>query len=130
MKYYLDSCIVIYMIEKVADYRDLLTKLMPEDAELIVSDLTRLECRVKPLQNKNMQLLEEYDLFFNESAEIVNLATDVIDKATEIRAIHTFKTPDSIHLACAVNGKADFFITNDKRLNAFKEVKVLSLSSE
>jgi predicted nucleic acid-binding protein len=90
----------------------------------------RLECRVKPLQNKNMQLLEEYDLFFNESAEIVNLATDVIDKATEIRAIHTFKTPDSIHLACAVNGKADFFITNDKRLNAFKEVKVLSLSSE
>ncbi len=38
MKYYLDSCIVIYMIEKVADYLELLIELIPEDAELIVSE--------------------------------------------------------------------------------------------
>ncbi len=99
MKYYLDSCIVIYIIEKVADYRDLLIELIPEGAELIVSDLTRMECRVKPIQSKNIQLLEEYDLFFNESTNIVNLTSDVIDKSTEIRATYNFKTPDSIHLA-------------------------------
>lgn len=49
MKYYLDSCIVIYIIEKVAEYRDLVIKLIPEDSELIISDLTRMECRSKPI---------------------------------------------------------------------------------
>ncbi len=63
-------------------------------------------------------------------ADTINLTTEVIDKATEIRANYSFKTPDSIHLACAVIGKANFFVTNDKRLNAFTEVKVLCLTSE
>ncbi|MBP9888157.1 MAG: type II toxin-antitoxin system VapC family toxin [Leptospiraceae bacterium] len=127
MKYYLDSCIVIYIVERITDYREQLIHLIPEDSELLVSDLTRMECRCKPIQTKNTQLLEEFDFFFNESADTINLTTEVIDKATEIRAAYSFKTPDSIHLACSVIGKANFFVTNDKRLNAFTEVKVLCL---
>jgi predicted nucleic acid-binding protein len=117
------------MIERVADFRDLLLSIIPEDSQLMVSDLTKLECRVKPIKDKNMLLLEDYDLFFNESAIILSLSSEVIEKATEIRANYNFNTPDSIHLACATISKAEFFITNDKRLNSFKDVKVKILGS-
>ena len=127
MKYYLDSCIVIYIVEKIADYWDTLLQLLPEDAQLFVSDLTRMECRVKPIQDNNALLLEEYDLFFSESVEIVNLTNEVINKATEIRAKYSFKTPDSIHLASAIINESNFFITNDKRLSSFKEIEILKL---
>ena len=50
MKYYLDSCIVIYIVERITDYREQLIHLIPEDSELLVSDLTRMECRCKPIQ--------------------------------------------------------------------------------
>ncbi|HMV41173.1 MAG TPA: PIN domain-containing protein [Leptospiraceae bacterium] len=101
--------------------------MLPEDAQLFVSDLTRMECRVKPIQDNNALLLEEYDLFFSESVEIVNLTNEVINKATEIRAKYSFKTPDSIHLASAIINESNFFITNDKRLSSFKEIEILKL---
>lgn len=47
-----------------------------------------------------------------------------MDRATEIRARHGFKTPDAIHLACAVTTKCDLFLTNDKQLERFKEIAV------
>lgn len=127
MNYYLDSCIVIYIVEKIADYRETLLQLLPEDAQIFVSDLTRMECRVKPIQENNTMLLEEYDLFFNESVIVTNLTTELIDKATEIRARYSFKTPDSIHLAAAQINECNFFITNDKRLSAFKEIEITKL---
>jgi predicted nucleic acid-binding protein len=130
MKYYLDSCILIYMIEKVEDYRKLVLDFITEDSELIISDFTKLECRVKPIKEKNKELLNEYDEFFLESANLINLTSEVMEKATSIRAEYNFKTPDFIHLACAVLSKSDFFITNDKRLSDFKELKILCLTSQ
>lgn len=127
MKYYLDSSIVIYLVEKISDYRNKVIDLLPEDIELIVSDLTRMECRIKPIQNKNELLLEEYDLFFQDSVDIISLTKEILDKATIIRAEYFFKTPDSIHLATAIVSNADAFITNDKRSNSFKEVKIIQI---
>jgi hypothetical protein len=57
MKYYLDSCIDIYMIKRVADFRHLILSLIPEDSQLMVSDLTKLECRVKPIEFKGACVL-------------------------------------------------------------------------
>ncbi|MDX1959167.1 MAG: type II toxin-antitoxin system VapC family toxin [Leptospiraceae bacterium] len=127
MKYYFDSCIVIYLVEKISDYRSRIIDKIPNDSKIFISDLTKMECRVKPLQEKNLELLEEYDLFFNETVNEINLTSDVMLKATEIRARFNFKTPDSIHLACAVTSKVDYFVTNDLRLNLFKDIEIISL---
>jgi len=92
---------------------------------LITSELTRLECRVKPLRNSDAALLQDFDDYFaNSLAEIIPLTRDVIDRATEIRAQFNFKTPDSIHLAAAVVSNSDIFLTNDHRLNRFTGIAI------
>lgn len=65
---YLDACVTIYYVER----HPLLgppvaAALFPEDGLPVVpviSDLTRMECRVLPLRNQDRPLLERYEVFF------------------------------------------------------------------
>ncbi|MEA2640456.1 MAG: hypothetical protein QOF51_1850 [Chloroflexota bacterium] len=122
----LDTAPVIYTVEQVAPFAaatDL--RLSGPDIELVASDLTRLECRVKPLRDGNADLLQDFDNYFtNACTTIIGLTTEVIDKATEIWAIYGFRTPDAIHLAAAILANSDVFLTNDRRLDRFTELVV------
>ena len=126
MRLYLDTAPVIYTVEQVPIFSELVdARLSVPDLVLVASDLTRLECRVKPLRGGNTRLLIEYDAFFDGAvAEIVALSREVIDRATEIRAQYGFKTPDAIHLAVAANANCEVFLTNDHRLDRFSDVVV------
>jgi len=126
---YLDTAPLIYLIEHVPQYSDLVAQRLAATETLVVSDLSRLECRVKPMRDGNAALLEEFDRFFNESvSEIVALTREVIDRATEIRSRYGFKTPDAIHLAAANLANCELFLTNDPRLNRFTELQIESLT--
>jgi predicted nucleic acid-binding protein len=48
----------------------------------------------------------------------------VIERATDLRASYGFKTPDALHLASAIEEKADVFITGDSKLAKCKEIRV------
>ncbi len=52
---YLDSCIVIYVVEENLDFLPVIEQLAAEipDLSFAVSPLTELECLVLPLRNKN-----------------------------------------------------------------------------
>src|SRR2546421_202086 len=79
--------------------------------------LTRLECRVKHLKTGDTALLQDFDDYFTGAiTEVVTLSSQVMDRATDIRARHGFKTPDAIHLAAALVAGCDVFLTNDHRL--------------
>lgn len=126
MRYYLDSAPIIYLVEQVQPYATAVRrKLSAQGLTLITSELTRLECRVKPLRNGDAALLQDFDDYFaNSTAEIIQLTREVIDRATEIRAQFNFKTPDSIQLAAAVVSNSDVFLTNDHRLNRFTGITI------
>jgi len=126
MRYYLDSAPIIYLVEQVLPYASAVrAKLSAQGLILVTSELTRLECRVKPLRNGDTALLQDFDDYFgNTIAEIATLTRDVIDRATEIRAQFNFKTPDSIHLAAAVTANCDTFLTNDHRLSRFTAIQI------
>ena len=126
MRYYLDSAPIIYLVEQAQPYATAVRgKLSAQGLTLITSELTRLECRVKPLRNSDAALLQDFnDYFANSLAEIIPLTRDVIDRVTEIRAQFNFKTPDSIHLAAAVISNSDVFLTNDHRLNRFTGIAI------
>ena len=84
---------------------------------VITSRLSRLECRVKPLREGNAEGLERIEGFFSrESLELVEVSAEVIERATELRAKHNFRTPDAIHLSSALVAKADVFLTGDRNL--------------
>ncbi|WP_223146721.1 type II toxin-antitoxin system VapC family toxin [Methylomonas albis] len=132
MKLFLDACAVIYLIESQQE-QGRQTRLLVDDArksnaQLAISRLSLLECRVLPLKSKNSALLDFYDRFFRlPGLEIIELDTTVIDIATELRANHpgSLRTPDAIQLACAITSGADQFLTGDKKLAAIESVNVI-----
>ena len=67
MRVYLDSCIVIYLVEEHLDYAPRLDTILADlskDTEIFlqVSDLTELECLVLPFRQKNQPLLSRHFL--------------------------------------------------------------------
>jgi uncharacterized protein len=126
---YLDTCIVIYIIQQPAGFGPRATKRLAAALhagdKLVVSDLTRLECRAKPLAAGDAVQLNDFDQFFTTEVEpIVLLTTAVCDRATLIRGQYRFQTPDSIHLAAAVESGCQVFLTNDLRLARFTALTV------
>jgi len=115
---YLDTAPLIYLVEHVPRFGDLVAQRLPSTDVIVVSDLSRLECRVKPMREGDTDLLDDFDRFFSESvSEVVALSREVIDRATEVRSRYGFKTPDAIHLAAATISNCDLFLTNDRRLD-------------
>ena len=122
---YLDTAPLIYLVEHVPQYAEIVAKRLSSTDTVVISELTRLECRVKPLREGETNLLDDFDRFFNESVgAILPLSREVMDRATEIRARYGFKTPDAIHLAAANVSGCDVFLTNDRRLDRFVELPI------
>lgn len=127
-KIYLDTAPVIYLVERVQPFFPQVLQQLKGGSIYVVSDLTRLECRIKPLRAKDWALLAEYERFFGEPyVERLMLSTPIMDRAAEIRADYNFETPDAIHLAAAVVSGCDAFLTNDLRLTSFRELTVITL---
>lgn len=124
MRYYLDAAPIIYLVEQRQPFATVVrSKLATLGVVPIISELTRLECRVKPMRDGNLVLLRDFDDYFaNSIAETISITRDVIDRATEIRANYNFKTPDSLHLAAAIVAQCNVFLTNDQRLNRFSGI--------
>ncbi len=89
------------------------------------SDLSRLECRIKPIQFGDPTTLANLDAFFaRPDARRVPITTAVFDRATVVRATFGFKLGDSLHLAAAVEAGCDTFLTNDIRLATFTDINI------
>ena len=63
---YLDSCIVIYVVEENLTFLPAIEQLANSipDLSFAVSPLTELECLVLPLRTKNQPLLDKFGLWF------------------------------------------------------------------
>jgi predicted nucleic acid-binding protein len=126
---YLDSNIIIYLIEEPADFGHRasarITKMAEAGDRAVVSDLSRLECRANAVATGDQVTLSQYDKFFGQAVErVMPLTTAVVDRATIIRGQYRFKTPDALHLAAAVEAGCEVFLTNDPRLGAFADLTV------
>jgi len=127
-KVYLDSCVIIYLIQGPESLSNAVRSAFQDQEEplqVAISDLTRLECRVWPLRENAAQLLGQFDeLFASQDVEKIPIQTETFDLATEVRARHGTKTPDSLHLAAAILGACTEFWTNDHRLRAATEGRI------
>ncbi|MGO9837139.1 MAG: type II toxin-antitoxin system VapC family toxin [Polyangiaceae bacterium] len=98
-------------------------RALPATTGLATSRLSRLECRSKPIRDRDAALLARYDATFT-SARIVEVTPAIIERATELRAHYGFRSPDAIHLATAIDGGADVFLTGDAALARCTEIAV------
>jgi predicted nucleic acid-binding protein len=113
-KVYLDSCMIIGLIEGDARQQQLLKSRL-RSHRIFSSELARLESRILAIRQNNEIYLQRFDLFF-EACEIIELNRAVFERATALRVEHNLKTPDSLHLAAAIQASCDEFWTNDQRL--------------
>ena len=127
---YLDASCIVYLIEAASPFHTAVaarvTRYRTDPAAVVVtSRLSRLECRTRPLRESNSTLLEAYDAFFSSNRLIlVEINAPVIERATDLRARHGFKTPDAIHLATAIDEGARVFLTGDAELARCAELNV------
>jgi len=126
---YCDSVVLIYFYEHTGPFNvravHRLQALWGSGDQVAVSDLSRLECRMKPIRLGNAAALAVYDGFFaRPDVRIVPITTAVFDRATQIRATHNFRLADALHLAAAVEAGCGRFLTNDTRLGAFTDIPV------
>lgn len=131
---YLDSNSIIYTVERIEPYAELLDPLWhaaeARQFGLIGSVLVLLEALVKPLRAGDTLLLDVYRDLLLDSAEyrLVSLDDDIAERAAQLRAQHGLQTPDAIHAATALQQKVGLFVTNDAAFARVAELPVALLS--
>lgn len=115
----LDTSVVIYSVEKVQPYSDLLAPMWQDVKEgkyiLFGSELLLLEALVRPLQRSDAVLENAFRQLLTNSRELTLLpiSRSVLESAARLRAEYGLKTPDAIHLTTALLAGCDFVVTND-----------------
>lgn len=96
---------------------------------LVTSMLTLLEMLVVPkrlgltaLCNKYRELLDSFP-----NLALHPIDREVLELASDLRAVYNIRTPDAIQLATAINARADLFISQDGRLKKVEAIRVVSL---
>lgn len=127
---YLDACVIIYFVESVDPFHARVAERVRrhgEDGEsdLATSRLSRLECRTRPRRNADTLLLDRYEEFFSARRLLLaDVSNAIIERATDLRARYGFKTPDALHLATAIELRADIFLTGDQNLARCDDIVV------
>jgi len=130
---FLDACAIIYRVEAVEPYLSKLKRALAQlhrieqPATIAVSRLSLIECRVKPLRDKDRTTLGLYRSFFTAPGlRIVELDARVVDRATVIRADTHLTTADAIQAASALSlGGALQLFTNDEKFKRVRGLKVV-----
>lgn len=130
MRLYLDASAIIYVVEGDAERRLHVEQAIAATnaagaGTVITSELSCIECRVKPMRLKDAALLADYESLLDGSRfRIVGISREVIDDATRLRADLGFKIPDAIHLATARIHGADAILTGDRELRRCPGMRV------
>ena len=133
MLVFLDASAVIYLLEGDLPTREAVRQVLRglgreagEAPMLVVSALSRLECRVRPLREANATALERLEAFFADPGlSVVAVETAVLDKATELRAYHGLRTPDAIQAASLLTVDPEgVFVTGDGDFKKIPDLRV------
>jgi len=130
---FLDSCIWIYFLEGHSKYGPFVKKMMQQIEEGkvrgIISALTFTEILTGPFRKGNDLLVHEYYTLLSlfPYLEKRDITIDIAVDAARIRGSYNLAAPDSLLLASALQSSADAFLTNDRKLLRFTEIKILLL---
>jgi len=116
-----DTNLFIYLFEGCGDVAKrvaLLRQRMRERGdELCTSTLTFGEVLVKPVEEGDSKLQQEYADVLRSQATLIDFDWEAAQLYAKVRKDRTIKAPDAIQLACAAKARADLSITNDDRLS-------------
>ncbi|WP_295790082.1 type II toxin-antitoxin system VapC family toxin [uncultured Microbacterium sp.] len=116
---YVDSCLVIYAVERDDDLGDRTRRVLTEtDSPLAASPLVMLEALVGPMRSRRAEPQMRMWSTFG-ALEMLPVEPDAYLSAARLRARNpTLRTADALHLAIAQLAGCSRLWTNDSRLAA------------
>ena len=115
---YIDANAIIYSVERIEPYRELLAPMWQEAGSgrfaLANSELVVLETLIKPLREGNARLEMLFrSIFAAAEMNLIPATLAIWEDAARIRAQTGLATPDALHAATALQAECTLFVTND-----------------
>ena len=115
---YIDANAIIYSVERIEPYRELLAPMWQEAGAgrfaLASSELVVLETLIKPLREGNARLEMLFrSIFAAAEMDLIPATLAIWEDAARIRAQTGLATPDALHAATALQAECTLFVTND-----------------
>jgi predicted nucleic acid-binding protein len=121
-RFYLDTNVIISAVERVSPFGPVqeafFARIDRGETEAVTSELTIMECLVRPLRERNAGLAGTYADFLAPRANFAvrSITRDILVVAAAQRAHNGTRLADAIHVATAMEAAADAFVSNDRRL--------------
>lgn len=135
-KVFVDTAPFIYFIEKNEDHPQYFDKVKgffdncyKKDVDFVTSTITIEEYMVFPYRIKSPEYVRMFEKLLRELGfEVVVIDEAVAKQAAKIRAEYkNFKAMDALQFASAMASDCDLFLTNDKQLRHFTEIKCITV---
>lgn len=132
-KIFLDTAPIIYLLDNDKNFgektAEIFSVLSEQNIKFVSSVVTIEEYLVYPYRKNNESMVKSFwDLVSENNIILYSINWSEADKAAKIRAKYKyFKPLDSLQLAVAVLHGCDLFLTNDKQLKQFDELKCVTV---
>lgn len=135
-KIFIDTAPFIYFIEKNQNNPQYFEKMKTffdfcfnNDIEIITSTITIEEYMVYPYKLNQLQYINSFENLLNVlNTQILDINKSIAQKAAQIRAKYTsFRAMDALQLATAIISNSDLFLTNDKQITQYSELKCMTV---
>lgn len=129
----IDTAPFIYLIDqdpaRVRTVRRVVERITEGRLQGYTSVLTLTECLYRPMQTGDYEIEREYRelLLSSKGLTFTPILESTAVLAARLRAKYNISTPDSIHVAAAIESGCQAFLTNDNRLRPILDLRVLML---
>ena len=132
-KVFLDTTPLIYLLDSHEVYgervREILEQLLNNHVQVVTSVITAEEYLVYPYRTGNQEKADAFEDFLHEcEIPVYPVNYEIAQRAARIRAQYRhFKAMDSLQLAAACAHGCQLFLTNDKQLKQFEDLKCITI---
>lgn len=129
-KIFFDSAPLIYLVEFNEVFYEKISLFMAESIanrkQMVTSVVSFAEFGVKPRKLGKKDVIDRFEKTITNLFDIQDVDLEVASIAAGLRAKYSsLRGMDALQVASAIRADADIFVTNDKRLKAIKEIKVI-----
>lgn len=128
-KIFLDTTPIIYFLDADINFAEkveqIFERFIEEKCSMVTSTISCTEYLTYPYRTGNTEKINVFFEFLTDcNVQIHPVDISIAKKAAQIRAKYKdFKTIDCLQLATACVQQCDLFLTNDKQLRQFDELK-------
>lgn len=131
---FIDTAPFIYYIEAHPQFgplaKEVVNSFQSERLNAFSSVITLTEVLSKPVEAGDEKLARKFAEFlkYGRNLSLIEISVGIAERAGRLRGQYSdLRTIDAIQISAAIDVGADAFLTNDKKLNQIKEIKVLVL---